>query len=256
MRAAIFIPVRVESTRLPHKCFLQVKGKSVLEHLIERIKLARLPEMIVLCTTTSPTDDSLVDLAQKCGVQHFRGSEKDILKRHLDAATNFGIDFMANVDGDDIFCDPELVDRTVEAYVKGHADFIKWDGLPLGVSPCGFSVEALRKVCQMKDETDTETGWSRYFTDTSMFKVEILKHENKELNRPDIRLTLDYPEDFKLIEKIFENLYLQNKIFTLKDIIQLLERKPELVEINKNVREEYWRRFEKLAKIRLKGEVE
>jgi len=189
MRIAIFIPVRVKSTRLPKKPLLRIKGKTVIEHLIQRAKLAKLPRLIVLCTTTSPDDTILVDIAKKQDVDYFKGSEKDILNRYLNAALKYDLDFIVNVDGDDVFCDPDLIDKTIEAYVKTGADFIKWGGLPFGASPCGIKVKALKKVCQIKDETDTETGWSRYFTDTSIFKVHVLKSDDKELNRPDLRMT-------------------------------------------------------------------
>jgi len=252
MKAAIFIPVRVKSTRLSKKPLLKIKGKTIIEHLIQRAKLAKLPKLIVLCTTTSSEDAVLVDIAKKCGVAYFRGSERDILERYLNAALTYDIDFIANVDGDDVFCDPELVDKTIESYVKTGADFLRWEGLPLGASPCGIKVEALKKVCQLKDETDTETGWGRYFTNIGIFRVDILKSEGKWLNRPDIRMTLDYPEDLEFVKEIFNRLYSPDKIFTLKDIIKLLEKEPKLVEINRGVQKRYWERFEKRAKIKLK----
>jgi len=255
MKAAIFIPARAKSTRLPKKLLLTIKGKTLLEHLIQRVKLAKLPKLIVLCTTTSSDDAVLVDVAKKSGVEYFRGSEKDILERYLGAALKYGIDFIANVDGDDVFCDPELVDKTIEAYVKTGTDFLKWEDLPLGASPCGIKVEALKKICQLKDETDTETGWGRYFTNTGIFRVDILRSEDKELNRSDIRMTLDYPEDLEFVKEIFNRLYSPNRIFTLKDIIKLIEKEPKLVEINRGVQKRYWERFEKRAKVKLKKGV-
>jgi len=251
-KTAIFIPVRTGSTRLPKKVLLKIKGKSIIEHLIDRVKLSKLADLIVLCTTTSPNDTILADIAKKCNVECFRGSERDILDRYLNASLKYEIDFIVNVDGDDIFCDPELIDKTIEAYKKMGADFLKWQGLPLGASPCGIKVEALKKVCRMKDETDTETGWSRYFTDTGIFRVEILRAENKELNRPEVRMTLDYPGDLKFVKEVFNRLYSPSKIFTLVDIMRALKKEPELVEINRGVQKAYWERFEKRAKIKLK----
>lgn len=251
-KTAIFIPVRIGSTRLPKKALLKIKGKPIIEHLVERVKFAKLTDLIVLCTTTAPSDTILVDIAKKCNVESFRGSERDILDRHLNASLKYGLDFIVNVDGDDIFCDPKLIDKTIEAITKTGADFLKWEGLPLGASPCGIKVEALKKVCHMKNETDTETGWSRYFTDTGIFRVEILRVEDKELNRPEVRMTLDYPEDLKFAKEIFNRLYSPGKIFTLVDIMRVLEKEPELAEINRGVQKAYWERFEKRAKIKLK----
>ena len=252
MKTAVFIPARVKSTRLPRKVLFEVKGKTIIEHLIERIKSAKLPNMIVLCTTIKPEDDSLMDIAKKCGIEYFRGSETDILDRYLNAAQKYGVDFIVNVDGDDVFCDPDLVDKTVEAFVKSGADFITWRSLPLGASPCGIKVGALRRVCELKEGSDTETGWGLYFTDTGLFKIEYLEPENGELKRPDIRMTLDYPEDLEFVKEVFDRLYTPGRIFTLKDILKLLEKEPWIAEINKGVQEAYWKRFRERAKVKLR----
>ena len=252
MRTAIFIPARVRSTRLPGKVLFEVKGKTIIEHLIERVKYAKLPDTIVLCTTVNPEDAVLVDIAKKCNIDYFRGSETDILDRYLNAAQKYGVDFIINVDGDDVFCDPELIDKTTEAFAKSGADFIAWKNLPLGASPCGVKVDALRKICELKEENDTETGWGLYFTDTGLFRVEYLEPENEELKRPDIRMTLDYPEDLEFVREIFNRLYTPGRIFTLRDILKLLEREPWIADINKKVQEEYWKRFRELAKVKLR----
>lgn len=253
MKIAVFIPVRLASERLPKKGLLEVKGKTVIEHLVERVKKAKLPDLIVLCTTLKSEDSIFVDIAKKCGIKCFRGSEKDILDRYLNAALEYDVDFIINVDGDDVFCDSTLIDKTVEVFGKTEVDFIKWKNLPLGASPCGIKVKALKKICQIKDEKNTETGWGRYFTDTGLFQVKCVEPEDEELKHPEVRMTLDYPEDLEFVKEIFDRLYTPSKIFTLKDILRLLKKEPRLMHINKGVQKAYWERFRKRAKIKLKG---
>jgi spore coat polysaccharide biosynthesis protein SpsF (cytidylyltransferase family) len=206
-----------------------------------------------LCTTIRPEDSVFATIAQKCGVQCFRGSERDILDRFLNAALKYDVDFIVNVDGDDIFCDPELIDKTAETFQKTGASFVKWNGLPLGASPIGFKFEALKKANQMKDESNTETGWGAYFTDTGLFDVMYLEAEDEELRHPEIRMTLDYPEDLRFVKEIFNKLYSPGKVFTLKEILMLLKEEPRLAEINKGVQNKYWKRFKQRAKIKLKA---
>ena len=176
-KTAVFIPVRLGSSRLPKKPLIEVKGKTLIEHLIDRAKAAKLPNMIVLCTTTKPEDRIFEKIATKNGVECFRGNEHDILKRFFDAAIKFKVDFIVNVDGDDVFCDPELMDKTVQSYLETDASFIKWTNLPLGATPIGIKFDALKKVCEIKDTLNTETGWGAYFTETSLFKVKYLEPE-------------------------------------------------------------------------------
>ncbi len=251
---AVFIPIRLGSSRLPKKPLIEIKGKPLIEHLIERVKTAKLPNEIVLCTTTKPEDSVFIGIARKCNVKCFRGSEKDILDRFLNAAIEYKVDFIVNVDGDDIFCDPELIDNTVEVFLKEGSSFIKWNELPLGSSPIGIKIEALKKVHEMKDENDTETGWGMYFTETGLFDVKNIEPADEELRHPEIRMTLDYPEDLRFVKEIFNRLYTPERVFTLRDILRLIKKEPGLAEINKGVQDKYWKRLRKRAKIRLKGE--
>jgi len=246
MRTAVFITVRMKSTRLPRKALLKIKGRTTIEHLIDRVKSAKLPDLVVLCTSTHPDDKILTELAKKNGIEAFRGSPEDKLDRYLKAAKEYGIDFIVNVDGDDILCDPTLIDRTIEHFKRTKADCIVWRGFPAGAVPTGIKVESLEKVCEFKDEKDTEV-WGGYFTDTGLFKVEYLDAE-EELRHPEIRMTLDYPEDLEFFKAIFERLYVPSKIFSLNDVIELLKKNPDIVEINKHRQEEYMKIIEKLAK--------
>ena len=251
-KTAVFIPVRLGSSRLPKKPLIEVKGKTLIEHLIDRAKAAKLPNMIALCTTTKPEDRIFEKIAKNNGVECFRGNEHDILKRFLDAAIKFKVDFIVNVDGDDVFCDPELMDKTVQCYLETGASFIKWNNLPLGATPIGLKVEALKKVCEIKDTLNTETGWGAYFTDTGLFKVKYLEPEDENLKKPEIRITLDYPEDLELVKKIYDKLYEPEKVITLREILNLFKKEPALAEINRGVQEKYWKRFRKRVNVRLK----
>ena len=69
-----------------------------------------------------------------------------------------------------------------------------------------------------------------YFLEPKEFKNKVLTN-NKNLSH--IRLTLDYQEDFKLIEEIYKNLYCKNKHFGLPEILNFLNQNPNLCNLNK-----------------------
>ncbi|MEM2674801.1 MAG: NTP transferase domain-containing protein [Candidatus Hadarchaeales archaeon] len=243
---AVFITVRMKSTRLPRKALLEIEGKPAIVHLIERMKAAKRPDIVVLCTSTHPDDEVLVETAKSCGIEAFRGSPEDKLDRYLSAAKRYGVEFFVNVDGDDILCDPELVDRTIEEYNKTGADCIFWRNLPVGAAPIGIKVKALEKVCEMKDEKDTEV-WGGYFTDSGLFRVEYLEPD-EDLKHPEFRMTLDYPEDFEFFKVVFKHLYRPGAIFSLRDIVEFLKRHPEVVAINRGVQKVYEERLMRHAR--------
>jgi spore coat polysaccharide biosynthesis protein SpsF (cytidylyltransferase family) len=207
--------------------------------------------MIVLCTSTHSDDDILIDIAKKCNINYFRGSEEDKLNRYFNAAMKFNIDFMVIVDGDDIFCDPICIDNIIKRYKETNADYLAYRNLPLGVTGHGLKLEALKKIMEIKDEHDTEV-WAGYFTENDIFTVEFIKPE-EELKHPEYRMTLDYEEDFEFFKAIFDKLYSPNKVFSLREIIKLIEKNPELIEINKGVQKKFLKRTEELKKkIKLK----
>lgn len=250
MKSAIFITVRMKSSRLPGKALLEIKGKPAIEHLIDRLKLAKSPDLIVLCTSTHPDDAVLVNVARKNHIEYFRGSEDDKLDRYLNAALKHGLDFIVVTHGDNIFYEPEIIDEIVKLYLTTKADYTACKGLPLGTSPQGIKFGALKKVCQIKAETDTEV-WGGYFTDTGLFKVEYLEVE-AELRHPEIRMTLDYPEDYEFFKAIFDRLYCPGEVFSLRDIISLLRRNPQLMDINRNAQAAYLEHLKKSAPVKLK----
>lgn len=249
MKSAIFITVRMKSSRLPRKALLEIKGKPVIEHLIDRLKLTKSPDLIVLCTSTHPEDAVLVDVARKNRIESFRGSEDDKLDRYLKAALQYCLDFIVVTHGDNIFYEPEIIDKVIKLYSKTKADYIDCRELPLGTTPQGIKFEALKKVCQIKAEKDTEV-WGGYFTDTGLFMVEYLKVP-AELRHPEIRMTLDYPEDYEFFKGIFDRLYSPGKVFSLRDVVSLLIGNPELMNINKKAQAAYLEHLKRSAPVRL-----
>lgn len=255
MRPALFLTVRTGSTRLPHKPLLKIDGQTIVEFMIDRLKGADVSQTFVLCTTDRPEDQTLVDFAREKGIDWYRGSASDILARHLGAAREFQTDFIVNVDGDDVFCDPRYVDRTAEHFARTGADFIRWIGLPLGASPIGVNTIALARVCELKETSDTETGWGSFFTETGLFRVETLEETDPELRHPEIRMTLDYPEDYAFVKEMYKRLERFQGNFTLRDIMQVIKEHPTIAEINKHLQETYYREFERRkTKVRLRAQ--
>lgn len=234
LKFACFIHVRTRSKRLPGKPLKLINGKMAVEHLIERVKLVKNADFIVLCTTDQPQDDVLERIAGQHKIKCFRGSADDVLVRWLGAAEKFGVDYFIQIDGgDDLFTDPEIVDMFIKQMKKNPADFIKPpDGFVCGGSPGGcVSVVALRKVCEIKNSKDTH-DWIPYFTKTGLFRVEELKIGDKIFFNDNVRLSMDYSDDLRFFRAVFKNLNIDKNTVPLRTILKLLSAKPELTKIN------------------------
>ncbi|OLD33002.1 MAG: hypothetical protein AUI61_01750 [Thaumarchaeota archaeon 13_1_40CM_2_39_13_2] len=250
MNCIIFLTVRTASSRLPKKALLEIDHKPLIKILIDRIRTCENVKDIVVCTTTHESDDNLVRLLKDDNIEIFRGDNKDILNRLYLAAKKYGVDQFVVVEGDDVFCEPVLIDETCRKLSENKFDFLYWENLPFGVSPLGIKMRKLEKLMQAKKTKVAETGWGKFIIGSRFFNVGKLRPRNKKWIRPDIRLSVDYPQDFELIKKIYENLPSQ---FSLTDIIELFNKNPEWQKINESVKEKYKQNFEKkMTKIALK----
>tara|TARA_R100000008_G_scaffold85753_1_gene76538 strand:+ start:2914 stop:3657 length:744 start_codon:yes stop_codon:yes gene_type:complete len=233
---SIFISVRTNSSRLPNKAILDLCGKPSIQYLIENLKNSKFANKIILCTTERQDDDILCKIAKSSGIKIFRGSEKDKLLRWLGACEQYGVEFFVNVDGDDLFFDFELADLCLSQ--SAGVDFI--DGRGLYNDVYGIRAECLRIVCETKNSKDTEFIRPHFVDPKKRFVIQEIKNVPPKYKKKNIRMTLDYLEDFVFFESVIEHFKLSKTKMTFDGILELLKNKPELIEINW-FREKEWR---------------
>jgi len=251
MKVGYLITGRLKSTRLPKKLLLEIKGKPIISHMIDRLKLANQVDEIIICSSINDQDKPLANIAKQNGIKCYFGSPDDVLVRLLGAADKFNLDYILNITADCPFVDPDYADKIVDKYIETDADLIRQFDLPHGVFSYGIKVDALRTVVGLKDSTDTEV-WGRYFIDTGLFDVLDLDVENEKHKRPGLRMTLDYQEDFKFFQAVFNELYVENKVFSLTEILDFLDKNPEIIDINKDCGNKFQKRFISQSEPKLK----
>jgi len=234
MKTAILVTARLKSTRLPLKVIRPIKGKPMLCHMLDRLKLARRPQQIIICTSPLTQDDPIEEIANRESVSCFRGDPEDVLWRLTEAVKQFQVDTAINCSADNPFVDPEYIDKLVDFHLEHNFDYSKINGLPFGTFSYALSRKAMLKACRIKAKTDTEV-WGAYFTDTGHFNCGIMQVLDQNVLWPELRLTVDTPEDFELINRIFDELHEPGKIFSLKSIVSLCRRRRDLVKINASV---------------------
>lgn len=248
----VFIPVRLNSSRLPQKHLHLINGKPALLHLIERLQNCKKIRQIIVCTTNHPTDDLLVQFLDKERIKYFRGNEKDILQRFLDTANKFGTDIIIDVEGDKIYTDPFYVDEIAKKLTDDpNVDFVIGNDSKIifnpanhfihGFVPAGIRKSALQKICKLKKTNNTETGYREFFLIPGVVKFEYLILNDMKFPE-NVRLTLDYNEDLELAQKIFTEL---GTHFNIYDIISLFNKKPELTKITESIIAEWKKNYEK-----------
>lgn len=238
-RTVATIEARMTSTRLPGKVLKEAVGKPMLELMIERLRCVPSLDGIVVATTTNKTDAPVAALAERLGVGLWRGSENDVLRRVLDAATHHGIDVIVETTGDCPLIDPAVVEDCIRVYRAAKVDYLSnvlERTYPIGMDTQVFATSVLADVARRtQDPADHEHVSLYIYRHPEVYSLRNVPAP-PALARPELALTLDTPEDYALIKAVFEELYPNNPAFTLADVLALLDRRPGIAAMNAHVR--------------------
>lgn len=235
MKIAAIIQARMSSRRLPNKVMLPLSGKPVLEHVIERLKYSKILEEIIVATSSDLSDKKIVDFCKKKKFSYFCGNLTDVLDRYYQAAKKNNIDVVVRITSDCPLIDPQVVDEVLENFFLNDYDFFSLGGdFPDGLDCQVFKFSALAKSwLEATLKSDREhVGTYIEITNSKAFKTGTLK---KFKNLQKYRWTIDEIEDYEFLKRIFNKLYINGKIFLTSDIIELLNKEPELININNNI---------------------
>lgn len=231
------IQARTGSTRLPNKILIDIAGKPLLEHVIERVRLSRLIDKMIIATTTKERDQVILEMAQSWGIESYAGSEEDVLDRFYQAAKIYGAETIVRITPDDPFKDPEVIDTVISYYLK-HKDEIDYVSntikptYPEGLDVEVFSFEALEKAWkEAKNPSEREHVTPYIWNHPEIFRLANMEND-EDLSH--LRWTLDTEADLKFTREIYARLY-HGQVFLMKDILALLRAEPELSRINEGM---------------------
>jgi spore coat polysaccharide biosynthesis protein SpsF len=215
MKIGFLITARLKSTRLPLKIMKDLHGAPVIQRIVERaLEIHNIPDKdIVICTSANPQDKPLIEIAEKTRVSYFLGDPDDVLKRLHDAALQHNLDYALGITADNPLFSVEYANKIIDVIKRQHPDFIKIQGLPFGAAVWGMNVKALQTIYRPE-----------------LFGVVTLKAD-KQVNRPQYRLTLDYPEDYQLINHLYTSIPFTTAL-PLEKIVEYLDKHPEIAAMN------------------------
>ncbi len=238
MRTVVIVQARMTSTRLPGKVLLPLAGRPMLARLLERLARVRRADSIVVATTTNATDDPIVDLCSTMGVACFRGSEHDVLSRYAGAAAAHGAELVVRVTSDCPLLDPQLVDELIELFSQsaGTLDYVS--NMLEPSYPYGMAVEVmtmatlLAAAAEATRDDEREHVTPYVYRHPERFRLRSVRYPT-DLSRH--RWTVDTPEDYELVGRIFAALSPRKPDFVMDDVLGLLREHPEWSRINEHV---------------------
>lgn len=228
-KVAIVIQGRIGSTRLPEKLFAEIGGKTALEQLYRRCRAAKVKGAELHVMVAVPTSDSFA-VFERTGIMAVGGPEKDLVTRILGAARQVEADSIVRVTADNVLTCPRMIEATILSHFNERKPVtVNWKNrrFPNGCDLEVYDTLFLENI-PIDDEGDREwfASWC----------VKHLPSEaiNSIANTDDlsmVRLTVDYPEDLELARTIYKAM--GNEVWEMALILGFLERRPQLLNLNK-----------------------
>jgi len=232
------IQARMGSTRLPGKVLLSLADKPLILRMYERVTFSKYAGEIVLAITEDESDNQLFKLCQQNKINVFRGHSLDLLDRHYKAAKEYNSEVVIKIPSDCPLIDPEIIDKVILYYINNKEKYDFVSNLHPPTYPDGNDVEIMGfKTLQntwinAKKDFEREHTTPYIWENPDKFRIGNVVWESGLDYSMTHRFTLDYKEDYEFIKSVYDELYENNNRFGLKDILVLLEKKPEIKKIN------------------------
>lgn len=239
MNTVVIIQARTGSSRFPEKVLEIIKEKPLLIHVIERVKLSHQIDNVVIATTTKKSDDKIVALCNLNNIDCFRGSEDNVLERYYQAARQHDATRVVRITSDCPLIDPNILDEMLilsdqnpQSIVYNGGNELDKRTFPRGLDVEIFPFEYLESAYLNAKEQYQKEHVTPFIYENN----EKLMYKSQE-NNSDLRWTVDTEEDMRLVKTIYDYLYKGEHNFFYKEIFDLVQKHPELKEINCNIKQ-------------------
>ena len=197
------------STRLPGKMLMEMAGRSMLWHNVERLRRARRAHGLYVAVPEGEADRPLVAHCREQGWQVFRGSEEDVLGRYYHCARHYQLEHVVRATGDCPLVDPEVVDAMIDLHLAEGADYTSSKDelgcrVPNGTGLETFSFAGLERSHRQGQAADHREHINEYIVENrELFRIAAYR-EPPAKRCPELDLTVDTVEDFLMVKALIE----------------------------------------------------
>ena len=228
----LIIQARMGSSRLPGKVLKNLAGKTILQHLVDRMKGSTRVDQLVVATTTNKEDDAIAAYCDEHAIACCRGSEWDVLDRYYQAALPYSPDHVIRVTSDCPMNSYRVVDFVIDEFLQSGKDYFSNSNNEPDFLEDGFDVEVFRfdalatawQEAKLLSEREHVTPFIKY---SGKFSCGWKKFH------PDYqhKLSVDTANDFAAVEAIFQHLK-DNPDFSIPEVMNVLREHPEILALN------------------------
>lgn len=236
---AAVLACRAESTRLYGKPLQRVGDRTILEHLIDRLRRCGRIDEIALAISDTPSQHSFIAVATRLGLRYTVGPEQDVLGRLIDCATTIGAETVVRVTTENPFVYWENLDELIDRQQRSGAVLSVTVDLPFGSGIEVVQLAGWRRVHAEGSDRNRQQAPSEFFTERPDEFVVNRVPAPSQVAAPDLRVTVDSPEDLMLVRAVWDALQHDGQLISLEEIVAFLRRRPEVAALNAHLRGPY-----------------
>jgi spore coat polysaccharide biosynthesis protein SpsF len=201
-KVLLILQSRQSSSRLPNKCLLPIKKKTLIEIIINRVKSPKYD--LVVATSSDHSDDLLCNILEKTKIKIYRGSLLDVKKRILKLTKNLSDKhIIIRLTADNTFPDKKLIIKMLNFFKKEKKEYLfinqNANNVPYGLSVEIFKLKILRNL-KKNSWLDKEHVTINFPKRHNVFNNNL----NINFNKKNHKCSVDTIEDYFLIKNFFE----------------------------------------------------
>jgi spore coat polysaccharide biosynthesis protein SpsF len=207
--------------------------------MLERVLASSMPDEIVVATTTEQGDDPIRDLCKQMAIACYSGHPTDLLDRHYQAAKAQQAEVVVKIPSDCPLIDPAIIDRILTFFAEHRDSYDYVSNLHPATYPDGNDVEAMTFSSLETAWKEAEKDFEREHTTPFLwerpdqFRIGNVAWETGLNYSMSHRWTIDYPEDYEFIRTVYDELWTEEEpVFSLGDILNLLDGRPDIAALN------------------------
>jgi len=203
----------------------------ILDNIIDSLNISGCIDETILGISEGVENEIYIDYARSKDIRFVIGNEKDVLSRliscgNLGNATDI---FRITSESPFRYFEKDLELWNLHVNTNNDATFLEEI-----IDGCGFEIiklEALKRSHQLGESRHRSEMCTLYIRENSKdFKVERVTPP-PELIRPDIRLTVDNPEDLVVCRNIYMHFKQSAPMIRVDEVVEYLDQHPELIQL-------------------------
>jgi spore coat polysaccharide biosynthesis protein SpsF len=206
------------------------KGIRIIDNIVDCLRSIHCIDEIVLGISEGIENEVFKYIAEEKGLRYVVGDQIDVLSRLIKCGQLANASDIFRVTSESPFLCFEYVEKLWNRHKEEGADATFFDDV---IDGCGFEIitlKALEKSHAKGEDRHRSELCTLYIREQNhSFKI-IRPKVPKELNRKDLRLTVDNPEDLAICRIVYNAFKDQAPKISVAEIIKFLDRNPKLIE--------------------------